>query len=187
MVVATSTAPQPAEREHASELATPNVAARREARTIAPPEVSSEPSAAASSTPEEPTGHGLAIVKAEPEAPAKDSAAPETPSEPETSKSEASEPAQDDIQNPDDEDVEEPKKNTDENAPTSARQAELEELIAKGTYAVPINALKHRRHMVVFEIVLLLLVLAVAGLDVLLDMGTLSLPGVPHTNFLSDK
>ncbi len=64
-----------------------------------------------------------------------------------------------------------------------AREAELERMIAAGTYAVPINGAKRRRSWV-FLTILLVVVVALIVVDVLADMEVLSLPfGLPSTNF----
>lgn len=63
------------------------------------------------------------------------------------------------------------------------RQEELEELIAAGTYRVPIGQVAKRRGRVVFGIVLIVLLLFIAA-DLSLDMGLFTVAGVPHTNFL---
>ena len=81
----------------------------------------------------------------------------------------------------------EPAQTEDENTSTEApaasdRDLELEQLIAKGTYAVPIGQVKRRRRKVLLTMLFILLLVAVL-LDVMLDMGMLALPGVPHTNF----
>ena len=69
------------------------------------------------------------------------------------------------------------------------REAELESLIASGKYAAPINAVSRKRsrmHIILF--CLLGVVLAVALVDVLLDMGTLRAPeSIPRTHFFTVK
>lgn len=70
-----------------------------------------------------------------------------------------------------------------ENTQASDRDLELEQLIAKGTYAIPIGQVKRRRMKVLF-LVLLVILAVIVILDVLLDLGSLSLQGVPHTDFL---
>ena len=62
------------------------------------------------------------------------------------------------------------------------RQDELEELVQKGTYAVPINQVARKRAVVLLSVCLVLILLA-ALVDLLLDMGLLAVSGVPHTNF----
>lgn len=43
----------------------------------------------------------------------------------------------------------------------------------------------HRHHgLKVFALILLILILAAIGIDILLDLGILTLPGVPHTDYL---
>ena len=77
-----------------------------------------------------------------------------------------------------------PSKNPDE-AAINARKEELERLIASGTYAVPINTVKRRQMRLVLLFLAGLLVVLIA-LDLLADMGTITLPfGLPHTTFLS--
>lgn len=67
------------------------------------------------------------------------------------------------------------------------REAELEELITSGKYAVPIDAVQRRRsrmHTIILG--LLALLLAVALIDVITDAGIIDLPSsVPHTHFFS--
>jgi anti-sigma28 factor (negative regulator of flagellin synthesis) len=67
------------------------------------------------------------------------------------------------------------------------RLQELEQLIASGQYAVPIDAVQRKRSRTfVFLMCLLALVLAVVLLDVLLDTGIVKLPaGIPHTHIFS--
>lgn len=62
--------------------------------------------------------------------------------------------------------------------------ANLEAIIAKGTYRVPIGAVKHRRERMVFWICFIVLLLLVT-LNVLMDVGILSVPNLPHTTFFS--
>lgn len=64
------------------------------------------------------------------------------------------------------------------------RQEELEALVQKGTYHVPINHVARTRAAVVFT-TLLVIVLVLAILDLLLDMGLLKISGIPHTTFFS--
>jgi hypothetical protein len=63
------------------------------------------------------------------------------------------------------------------------RQEELEEIIAAGTYRVPIGQVAKRRSRMVFTVIIIVLLL-LALLDLALDMGLLTLSGVPHTNLL---
>jgi anti-sigma28 factor (negative regulator of flagellin synthesis) len=67
------------------------------------------------------------------------------------------------------------------------RTEELEALIAKGTYAVPIDAQhKKRSRITALVVTAVIVVAALVAVDVLLDMGTLSLPfDLPHTNFFT--
>ncbi len=72
--------------------------------------------------------------------------------------------------------------NTEEDA-AAAQKLEIERHIAAGTYFVTINHRRHHRRAVLLVLFLVLLA-AVIAFDVLLDMGTLELSGIPHTNFL---
>ena len=72
--------------------------------------------------------------------------------------------------------------NTEEDA-AAAQKLEIERHIAAGTYFVTINHRRHHRRTVLLVLFLVLLA-AVIAFDVLLDMGTLELSGIPHTNFL---
>lgn len=66
------------------------------------------------------------------------------------------------------------------------RAAELEEIIASGKYAVPIDASGKRRTLIItIWLVLLTLLLAAVLADALLDVGILTIPGIPHTHFFS--
>ncbi len=66
------------------------------------------------------------------------------------------------------------------------RSAELEEIIASGKYVVPINATQRKRtKMITIELAILSLILALVLIDALLDVGMLSLSGIPHTHFFS--
>lgn len=66
------------------------------------------------------------------------------------------------------------------------RAEELEEIIASGKYFVPIDASGKRRTLIItIWLVVLTLVLAVVLVDALLDVGMLTIPGVPHTHFFS--
>lgn len=64
------------------------------------------------------------------------------------------------------------------------RRLELDDLIASGKYALPINAVRRKRSRTVLITLLVVLLLAVVVLDGLLDAGVLHLSGVPHTDFL---
>lgn len=72
-------------------------------------------------------------------------------------------------------------------AAEDAKNQKLEELIASGTYAVPINAVQRKRsRMFVAAMCILALLLLVVLLDALLDVGIIKLPSViPHTHFFS--
>ncbi len=66
------------------------------------------------------------------------------------------------------------------------RTEEIEAAIASGRYFVPINASGKRRTLIVTVwLVILTVVLAVILVDALLDVGMLTLQGVPHTRFFS--
>lgn len=65
------------------------------------------------------------------------------------------------------------------------RQADLQKLIDSGKYALPIVDAHSRRY--VLGLVLLLIVLAALVLNVILDIGLIQLPGIPHTTFFSVK
>lgn len=69
-----------------------------------------------------------------------------------------------------------------EAAPTT-QELELEHHIAAGTYAVPIDTARRRKRTMLLITVGTVIVLALI-LNVLLDLNILSLPSVPHTNFL---
>jgi hypothetical protein len=63
------------------------------------------------------------------------------------------------------------------------RQEELEELIAAGTYHVPIGQVAKRRGRIVFAVIVVVVLLLVV-FDLALDAGLFTLAGVPHTDFL---
>lgn len=66
------------------------------------------------------------------------------------------------------------------------RNDELEGIIASGKYYVPIDASGKRRTLIItIWLIVLTLVLAVVLVDALLDVGMLTIPGVPHTHFFS--
>lgn len=64
-----------------------------------------------------------------------------------------------------------------------ARLEQLEALAAEGTYRVRISD-DDGRNTRWLLILLFCIIAAVIALDVLLDLGLLELPGVPHTNLL---
>lgn len=107
--------------------------------------------------------------------------APEKQPEPEATEDEPDKEADDEAEDTPAAELTDKKADAEE----EARRAELEELIESGVYAVPINAV-HRKHsrVLLLVIALVLVVAAVVALDVLLDMGTIQIPGVPRTNFL---
>ncbi len=67
------------------------------------------------------------------------------------------------------------------------REQELEDVIASGKYAVPVNAVQRKRsrmHIMLLCIVAILLLLAL--LDAVFDVGTVNAPqGIPHTHLFS--
>jgi len=67
------------------------------------------------------------------------------------------------------------------------RQQEVEDIIASGKYTVPVDAVQRKRsrtHIILLCILAVLLLLAL--LDVVFDMGLVNAPrGVPHTHFFS--
>ncbi|HEY4160573.1 MAG TPA: hypothetical protein VGM08_00770 [Candidatus Saccharimonadales bacterium] len=67
------------------------------------------------------------------------------------------------------------------------REQELEDVIGSGKYTVPVNALQRKRsrtHTILLCILAVVLLLAL--LDVVFDMGLVNAPhGVPHTHFFS--
>jgi hypothetical protein len=69
----------------------------------------------------------------------------------------------------------------------TAREQQLEQLVASGKYFVPINAVQRKRSRTyALLLCLLALVLAAALLDAALDAGLITLPvNLPHTNILS--
>ena len=64
------------------------------------------------------------------------------------------------------------------------RSEDLEAIIAKGTYAVPINQVGKRRERILIGVLVIILLLA-AMLNVLLDLGVVSVPWLPHTTFFA--
>lgn len=76
----------------------------------------------------------------------------------------------------------EPESTDKEEDPKSAQEMAIERHIEAGTYFVPIGQVKRRRRMLVTLIILTLLAVVVV-VDLLLDMGLLTL-NLPHTNFL---
>ena len=87
---------------------------------------------------------------------------------------------------PTEEDATEPQSAVREQKPVqSARDEELERLIADGTYAVPINTLRRKRRKLWLVLVVAMLV-ALALVDIVADMGIISVPSwLPYTNLLS--
>lgn len=71
---------------------------------------------------------------------------------------------------------------SDAPSPEDEAAARNEQLIADATYFLPIGQVKHRGQRLVFGLCLIV-VLAVVVLDVLLDTGSISLSGIPHTTF----
>ena len=72
------------------------------------------------------------------------------------------------------------KEKTDE----EKRTDDIELIIAKGTYVLPINQSGKRKERIIIGTLLIVLLLALM-LDVLLDIGVVSLPWLPHTTFFS--
>lgn len=64
------------------------------------------------------------------------------------------------------------------------QQKAMEALIASGKYAVPIGRIAKRRARVVLLVISTILLILLA-IDILLDMGIISLLGIPHTTFFS--
>jgi hypothetical protein len=67
------------------------------------------------------------------------------------------------------------------------RRLELDDLIASGKYALPINAVRKQRSRAVLLVLVLIILLAVVTVDVLLDTGVLHLQGIPHTSFFDAR
>lgn len=68
---------------------------------------------------------------------------------------------------------------------TEQKQAEnIEKLIASRLYAVPIGKRAKRRARMIL-LTLLIVLLALITVDLILDMGFLKLPSIPHTTFFS--
>lgn len=65
----------------------------------------------------------------------------------------------------------------------TAREAELMGHIDKGTFSLPISQPKSRTEKVLIAAIITM-VLLLLTLNVLLDLGTISIPGAPHTDFL---
>lgn len=61
---------------------------------------------------------------------------------------------------------------------------DFEAHVAKGTYFVPINQAGKRRGRIVMSIVVIVL-LGLIMVNLLLDMGIIDIPGLPHTTFFS--
>lgn len=62
------------------------------------------------------------------------------------------------------------------------RQSELERLVEKGIYALPIDAKRsHRVHILL--VIICLVMVCLLTINILLDMGIIHLKSVPHTNF----
>ena len=72
------------------------------------------------------------------------------------------------------------KEKTDE----EKRSDDIELIIAKGTFVLPINQSGKRKERIIIGTLLIVLLLALM-LDVLLDIGVVSLPWLPHTTFFS--
>lgn len=71
----------------------------------------------------------------------------------------------------------------DSDIEAAAREAELMEIVERGTYKLPLGQRrKHTERAIIAVFVLSLIALLV--INILLDLGTLELPGVPHTDFI---
>lgn len=108
---------------------------------------------------------------------------PQVTMEPEPEPEKPAEEAKDDEDDSEtDGQITEPSRANQANNEEAARETEIEQAIIAETYFVPINRVRRHRRTVVFTLVIILLLLVVV-LDILLDLGVLSLPGVWHTNF----
>lgn len=77
---------------------------------------------------------------------------------------------------------------TDEEAPTTEPDADIQPLFDDSGIVVSTHNHHGKRHgLLVFFLVVLILVLAAVALDVVLDLGLLNLPGVPHTDLLMNR
>ncbi len=163
VVEATTPAEEPAKtKEEATEEVTPAEPEVSEEKPTAPAAAEADPEPAAA-----------------PEAPAEEPEAPTEEATPAESDEASDEASDDDKQiNPDAvKEVSEAEKH---------RAAELEEIIASGKYHVPVNSsANHRNRIITLWLIVLTLLLAVALLDALLDVGILNVQGVPHTHFFS--
>ncbi|MFZ1248794.1 MAG: hypothetical protein WAQ24_00570 [Candidatus Saccharimonadales bacterium] len=65
----------------------------------------------------------------------------------------------------------------------TAEELEIERLIASRKYALPINRVKKRRMLAICLI--LAMIAAAITLNLLLDLGTIQLGGIPHTHFFT--
>lgn len=71
----------------------------------------------------------------------------------------------------------------DSEAEATAREAELLAIAEQGTYVLPVHrSKKHRHHMI--WVLLFTIVFAAVALDILLDIGTITIDNLPHTDFL---
>ncbi len=68
--------------------------------------------------------------------------------------------------------------------PEEKHTHDLEAHVAKGTYFVPINQVGKRRSRIIITIIIFV-ILGLLTLNLLLDMGILDIPGIPHTNYFS--
>ncbi|HTH72711.1 MAG TPA: hypothetical protein VL737_05110 [Candidatus Pristimantibacillus sp.] len=77
---------------------------------------------------------------------------------------------------------------TDEEAPTTEPEADIQPLFDDSGIVVSTHNHHGTRHgLLVFLLIVLVLVLAAVALDVVLDLGLLNLPGVPHTDLLTNR
>lgn len=74
--------------------------------------------------------------------------------------------------------------NTHPDTPEEKQSHDLEALVAKGTYFVPINQVGKRRSRIMLTVIVFVL-LALIALDILLDMGIINIPGLPHTTYFA--
>lgn len=73
---------------------------------------------------------------------------------------------------------------TAEETAEQKRIRDLESIIASGKYYLPLDGQRRRRERITLAVLFVVLLLLFL-LDAMLDMGMVSLPGVPHTTFFS--
>lgn len=159
----------------------------RQAKTIAPlsePSLAEEPAAPVPAESEPAVAPDLTTVASESATPPKVAAEPAAVSEANPI-AEASVPATNESdEDYDSEDEAETGTAVQEKTAEQMRADQLEELIAKGNYAVPLNR-KHNRRMNAMLAIVFVLFIALITLDLLLDMEVLTLSGFPHTDLLA--